>query len=92
MRLGKRTAKIVREAIVLAHVHDARWGQAHDRLDEYPLDSEVVELVLASAVGASDIYPTLSKLEEAHEAKTARTKRFTAFLAASMNNRKAADR
>ena len=65
MKLGKRTAKLVREAIVLAHVEGAFFG-AHKPLvseEDYPKDSDVVARVLRAAKSNADLYPTLSKVE-----------------------------
>lgn len=67
MRLGKRTAKLVREAIVLAHVEGARWA-GHVDPDNYPKDSDVVRKVLISATRLGDLYPTLSTLDAAQAA------------------------
>jgi hypothetical protein len=64
MILGKRTARLVREAIVLAHVEGARWA-GHHGADGYPKDSAVVAKVLRSSKSFSDLYPTLSKVEPA---------------------------
>lgn len=75
-KLGKRTAKLLREAIVLAHVEGVRWGQVHARDDEYPSDSQVLARVLAAAVSFSDLYPTLSKLDEAKAARAAQQRTF----------------
>lgn len=63
MKLGKRTAKLVREAIVLGHVEGARWAGYHGGGDGYPRDSEVVAKVLWASQSFSDVYPTLSKVE-----------------------------
>jgi hypothetical protein len=84
VKLGKRTAKLLREAIVLAHVEGARWGQCHDRDAEYPADSDVVFRVLSAAAVLNDIYPTLSKLEEAQAADQERRQRFTDAIVAEL--------
>jgi hypothetical protein len=63
--VGKRTAKLLREAIVLAHVHGARWGRYYENpMDQYPSDSSVVEGVLRAARANKDLYPTLGRLSE----------------------------
>jgi hypothetical protein len=64
MKLGKRTAKLVREAIVLAHVEGAHWGRyGGDAPGAYPRDSDVVDRVLYAATRMPDLYPTLSRVE-----------------------------
>lgn len=64
MILGRRTAKLVREAIVLAHVEGAFWaGYSPSAEDPYPRDSDVVARVLRSAKSNRDIYPVLSRVE-----------------------------
>lgn len=82
MKLGKRTAKLLREAIVLAHVEGAQWGQVHGRDATYPKDSDVVRRVLTAAVSFSDLYPTLAKLDEAQAADAERRRESVEFLAA----------
>ncbi len=85
MRLGKRTAKIVREAIVLAHVEGARWA-GHVDPDNYPKDSTVVRRVLAAASNMPDLYPHLSRLDEAQEADTEMREESVARIAALMHS------
>lgn len=72
MKIGPRTARLLREAIVLAHVHGSPWGQANPRQlggnDDYPKDSDVVRQVLISATRNADKFPTLAKLDVAQEA------------------------
>lgn len=67
MKLGKRTAKMVAEAIVLAHAHGAQFGKFNPDWtgggENYPADSEVIEAVLRDAKSFKDIYPLLSKVE-----------------------------
>lgn len=63
MILGKRTAKLVREAIVLAHVEGAHWAGYSGGGDGYPKDSEVVKRVLRASKSLRDLYPNLSKVE-----------------------------
>lgn len=72
MRIGPRTAKLLREAIVLAHVEGMRYGRATKSDDPYPRDADIVELVLAASVGFRDLYPTLSRLDEAKAADAER--------------------
>ncbi|WP_033288273.1 hypothetical protein [Amycolatopsis jejuensis] len=71
MILGKRTAKLVREAIVLAHVHGVLWGHAFPRSsgEPYPKDSAVVAKVLRAAKSHRDLYPTLARVESDSEAQ-----------------------
>jgi hypothetical protein len=81
VKIGPRTAKLIREAIVLAHVHGSRWGQANPRQldgnDDYPSDSEVVRQVLISATRNADKFPTLAKLDVAQEADAKHRQAFT---------------
>lgn len=84
MKIGKHTAKLLREAIVLAYVEGACWGRANDREVKHPRDSEVVNRVLSASVSFSDLYPTLSKLDVAREADAARRAETAAFLKAMM--------
>jgi hypothetical protein len=79
--LGKRTAKLLREAIVLAHVEGARWAGYHGGSDGYPKDSDVVRKVLCSAVSFADLYPTLSKLDVAQQVDDERRERQAQGLA-----------
>lgn len=87
MRIGKRTAQLLREAIVLAHVEGSRWGQSHGRGDEYPSDSEIVRRVLEASVSFADLYPTLAKTDDAQLAHAERVRRSSEFLAAMLNRR-----
>lgn len=67
MRLGKRTAKLVAEAIVLAHARGAQFGKFDPdwtgNRENYPADSVVIDAVLHDAKSFKDIYPTLSQVE-----------------------------
>lgn len=74
MRLGKRTAKLVREAAVLGFANGAYW--AADRTwseveANYPKDTAVVVDVVRAARNNADLYPTLSKVEIDDETATA---------------------
>jgi hypothetical protein len=69
-RIGPRTAKLLREAIVLAYVEGTRCPAEPGV--PFPKDSEIVSLVLASSVGFRDLYPTLSRLDEAKAADAER--------------------
>jgi hypothetical protein len=62
MKLGKRTAKLVHEAIVLAHVEGAHWAGYSGGGEGYPRDSDVVAHVLRASKFLGDLYPTLSKV------------------------------
>jgi hypothetical protein len=84
--LGKRTAKLLREAIVLAHVEGARWAGYHGGGEEYPKDSEVVSRVLSAAVSFNDLYPTLSRTEEAQVARAQRHQRYIEDVLAGMRH------
>lgn len=91
MKLGKRTAKLLGEAIVLAFVEGSRWGQSHPRKlgddDEFPRDREIVEQTLAASTSFRDVYPTLSKLDEAQEIAAARRAASVEFLKQLMAQR-----
>lgn len=67
MKLGKRTARLVREAAVLGFVHGSRWGQANPRVlsakEQFPRDSEIVADVLWASKSFRDLYPTLCRAE-----------------------------
>lgn len=67
MKLGTRTSKLVREAIVLGYAAGANSGVCKESWDammaDYPKDSEVVKRVLRDAQAFSDLYPTLAKVE-----------------------------
>jgi hypothetical protein len=84
-KLGKRTEKLVREAMVMAFVQGTRWGRATTWDDKVPRDSEIVHRVLVSAVRNSDLYPTLSKLDAALEADAAQREQGIADIVALMN-------
>lgn len=83
MKVGKRTAKLLREAMVLAYVEGSRWGQYHDGRDDtgFPTDSQIVQTVLAASVPLRDLYPTLSKTADAQAADEAIRRRYSEFLA-----------
>lgn len=70
MKIGPHTAKLLREAIVLAYVEGTRHPT--EQGVPFPKDSDIVSLVLASSVGFRDLYPTLSKLDEAKAADAER--------------------
>ena len=67
MKLGKRTAQLVREAAVLGFAEGARWAGYHHTSAEdranYPRDSVVLADALRSARSFSDLYPTLARVE-----------------------------
>jgi hypothetical protein len=65
--IGKRTARLLRDAIVLAHVEGVWWGRAVPRgsqEDQYPKDSEVIAKVLEAARRNKDHYGALGRLAE----------------------------
>lgn len=67
--LGKRTARLLREAMVLAYANGAWDGLPRDELGgvdraAYPADSDVVAGVLRAARSHKDIYPELGRLAE----------------------------
>ena len=86
-KLGRRTTKLLRETMVLAYVEDSRWGQCHGGRghDEFPSDDAIVARVLAAAASFADLYPTLSKTEEAHTADDERRRRSMELLAVLVN-------
>lgn len=66
MRLGKCTAKLVREAAVLGFANGAYWAADRPWSEveaNYPKDTAVVADVIRSARSNGDLYPTLSKAE-----------------------------
>lgn len=87
MKIGKRTAQLLREAIVLAHVEGMRYGRSSEPDDPYPKDSDVVAHVLAASVSFRTIYPTLSKLDEAREADAERRRQSTEMLRHLLNDK-----
>jgi hypothetical protein len=71
--IGKRTAQLLRDAIVLAHVEGVWWGRAVPRgsqEDQYPKDSEVIAKVLEAARRNKDHYGALGRLAERLDAHT----------------------
>jgi hypothetical protein len=72
MRLGKRTTRLVREAIVLGFVEGAHWGRFWDGQIEgvYPKDSAVVARVLRAARSNRDLYPMLGRVDQDQYANT----------------------
>jgi hypothetical protein len=67
MRVGKRTAKLIREAAVMGFVQGTMWGRAFpDRREEeqFPRDSDILGRVMRGARSHRDLYPTLSKVED----------------------------
>jgi len=70
VKLGKRTAQLVREAAVMAFVQGSLWGKSEGRnevmgfaSEPHPRDSVVLRDVLRAARSHSDLYPLLSKAE-----------------------------
>jgi hypothetical protein len=84
VKIGKRTANLLREAMVLAYVEGSRWGQCYGTSDEYdfPTDSQIVQQVLEASVSFRDLYPTLSRTEAAQAADAGRRRRSGELLAA----------
>jgi hypothetical protein len=62
--VGKRTAQLLREAIVLAHVEGWWWTSGSHVGERYPSDSEVIAKVLYAASRMQDSYPALGRLAE----------------------------
>lgn len=69
MKLGKRTARLIREAMVMGFVQGSMWGEfnprshRNDSESKFPLDSDIVARTLRGAQSFSDIYPLLSRVE-----------------------------
>jgi len=68
VRLGKRTARLVREAAVLGFVEGAWWRGGHttaaDARADYPKDADVLAWVMRSARSNRDLYPLLSNVDD----------------------------
>ncbi len=62
MRLGKRTERLVREAMVLGFAEGARWAGRVDP-EAHPNDSTVQDWVFSTARSFNDLYPLLSRVE-----------------------------
>ena len=88
MKVGKRTTRLLREAMVLAYVEGSRWGQHHSgRSDEeFPSDSAIVRRVLEASVMFADLYPLLSRTDDARAANEARRARSLEFLRTLLSN------
>jgi hypothetical protein len=69
-KIGPRTTQLLREAIVLAYVEGTR--RPAEPGVPFPKDADIVSLVLASSVSFRDLYPTLSRLDEAKAADAER--------------------
>ncbi len=63
MKLGKRTAKLVREAAVAGFVMGTRWTGYHGDDSSFPDDTDILVRALRCAEKFPDLYPTLSKVE-----------------------------
>lgn len=61
MKLGKRTARLVREAAVLGYVNGA-WAMGGQPAT-IPPDSAIVAGVIRAARAHSDLHPTLARAE-----------------------------
>lgn len=68
MRLGKRTAKIVREAAIAGFVAGNRYGPSlvADEV-EYPTDPEIWVFTLRTARSFPDLYPILKNVARESE-------------------------
>lgn len=74
MRIGKRTARLVREAAVAGFVNGSRFAQGLSRAEvdaAFPSDSVVLAGVLKTARAHGDLYRALSKVESVDEASDA---------------------
>ena len=74
MRLGKRTARLVRQAAVAGFVNGTRFAQGRPPREvdaEFPRDSFVVAGVLRTARAHSDNFPTLATVESVDDAADA---------------------
>lgn len=72
---------------MLAHIEGVQWGRSHKRTDEYPPDSDVVARVLFASVVYADLYPTLSKTDDAKTVYVEFKRQQTELLAAILNER-----
>jgi hypothetical protein len=66
VKVGKRTAKLIREAAVMGFVHGSMWGRAFpDRHggEQFPRDSDILARVMRGARSHRDLYPTLGRAE-----------------------------
>lgn len=89
VKVGKRTAKLLREAMVLAFVEGSRWGQYHGKSradDDFPADLAIVRRVLEASVMFADLYPALSRTDDAQAADDARRERALEFLRTMVSN------
>jgi hypothetical protein len=67
MKLGKRTAKLVREAAVAGFVQGTRWAgwsPARGEPDPFPMDPEIWVMARRCAEKFPDLYPVLAKVED----------------------------
>jgi len=74
VRLGKRTARLVRQAAVAGFVNGTRFAQGRTAGEvdaEFPRDSVIVAGVLRTARAHSDNFPTLAKVESVDDAADA---------------------
>lgn len=68
MKLGKRTAKLVREAAIAGFVAGNYFGPPPlTRTEEFPLDAEIWVLTLRTARKFPDIYPILKNVARESE-------------------------
>lgn len=69
MKLGKRTARLVREAAVAGFVQGTRWAGYFPPIgktakeDDFPGDSDIEDRAYRTAEKFPDLYPTLSKAD-----------------------------
>jgi hypothetical protein len=74
VRLGKRTARLVRQAAVAGFVNGTRFAQGRSLSDveaNFPGDTWVVVQMLRTARAHPDLYPTMAKVESVDEAADA---------------------
>lgn len=74
MRLGKHTARLVRQAAVAGFVNGTRYAQGCTAAEVdagFPRDSYIVASVLRTARAHGDNFPTLAKVESVDEAADA---------------------
>jgi hypothetical protein len=94
VKVGKRTAKLLREAMVLAYVEGSRWGQCHPDCHgeaSFPTDSQIVQQVVVASVAFRDLYPTLSRIDDAQSADVQRRRRELELLTVMMDRARDSD-
>lgn len=74
MKIGTRTARLVREAAIAGYVNGSRFAQYRSPTEvdaDFPQDSLIVAGVLKTARAHGDLYRTLAKVESIDAASDA---------------------